>query len=361
MPEFSVIMPTYNFARYLEEAVGSVLAQTDPDWELIVVDDGSTDDTWAVLSAIDHPQITAIRHDHNQGISGAFNTGLAAATGTWICNLDSDDRYLPTFLQRQREFLRAHPDVDVTATWVREIGADGSPVSGTYEAWFNRHRDLNDPEVWIYQNPVCHNATAVRHSLHEELGGEHPQMRSSVDWEKWVRMLAAGARFGVIPEVLVESRVHGANMSHDPPAVRFQDWAIMTRDTLTGWLQRIGRDDLVARNLAHFLLEPRIADMELSELTELLGTATGLPPASLAGIAPGLRLAAVSQRDHSEEIAATLSAYAAHVQSLLADYSVLESELSSSRAQLAETRSQLATVLDSRSYRWGQKLRRVLP
>lgn len=361
MPEFSVLMPTHNFSQYLEEAVGSVLAQTDPDWELIVVDDGSTDDTWAILSAIDHPQITAIRHDHNQGISGAFNTALAAATGTWICNLDSDDRYVPTFLQRQREFLQAHPDVDVTATWVREIGADGAPAAGSYEDWFNRHWNLNDPEVWIYQNPVCHNSTAVRHSLHNRLGGEHPQMRSSVDWEKWVRLLADGARFGLIPEVLVESRVHGANMSKKPPAVRFRDWAIMTRDTTTGWLQRIGREDLAARNLAWFLQEPSIADMQTDDLANLLGTATGVPPTSLLGLADGLRSSAALHRERAEEVAGTLSAYASHVQSLLADFATLEAELSSTRAELTETRTRLESVLESRSYRWGQALRRVLP
>lgn len=361
MPRFSVLMPAYNFGHFIVEAVSSVLAQTDSDWELIVVDDGSTDGTWDILSAIDHPQVTAIRHERNQGISAAFNTALAEVTGEWICNLDSDDRYLPTFLQRQREYLDAHPEVDATATWVREIDAQGRPVVGTYEGWFNRHWDLNDPASWVYQNPVCHNSTVVRRTLHDRLGGEHTGLRSSVDWEKWVRLIDGGARFGLIPEVLVETRVHGANMSGQATTVGLKDWAALTRDTLDPWLQRIGRKDLAEQNLAHFLREPSLAQVPTDQLAELLGTATGLDPASLTQLAGGVRGSLAMQRERDQEVDAAMASYAAHVETLLADFAVVEAELAAARAELTETRIRLESVLESRSYRLGQAVRRALP
>ncbi len=368
MPLFSVIMPCYNYGHFLDGAVTSVARQTDPDWELIVVDDGSTDDTWTILSGFDNPQIRPIRLERNQGIAQAFNTALETATGDWICNLDADDRYLPAFLERQRQFLDNHPDVDVSATWVREIDAAGIPVSGVYEQWFNRHWDLNDPSVWIYQNPICHNSTVVRRSLHEELGGEHPAMRSSVDWEKWVRMLDSGARFGLIPEVLVESRLHGANMSQQGTRRALDDWAVMTRDTARPWLRRIGRDDLAARNLAQFLAEESLADMTSEQIAVLLGTATGLDPATLPHLAAGIREAASIQRDRAADVAEMVEAYDRHVESLLADYSAQQADLDAARMQLRECQAhlqqalvQLQSVRESRSYRLGQAARRALP
>lgn len=109
MPRVSVIIPTYNRADYVCEAIDSVLAQTFQDIEVIIVDDGSTDRTQEVLEAYED-RIRVYRQD-NAGVSAARNKGIELAYGDWIAFLDSDDRWLPEKLQRQMAFIAAHPDV----------------------------------------------------------------------------------------------------------------------------------------------------------------------------------------------------------------------------------------------------------
>lgn len=125
MPEVSIVLPTFNRVDVIGRAISSILMQTHQDWELIVVDDGSTDDTHARLEGLD----TRIRYltQPNQGVYVARNTGLAAARGRFITFMDSDDEWLPHFLALTTAFLRAHPDRHwVTTEFVEDLG-DGSP------------------------------------------------------------------------------------------------------------------------------------------------------------------------------------------------------------------------------------------
>lgn len=106
----SVILPTYNYAHYIEEAVESVLHQTLSDFELIVIDDGSTDDTPSVLSRIDDPRVQIVRTP-NRGLCAARNEGLERARGEFIAFLDADDRFRPDKLERQVRMMEAEPDL----------------------------------------------------------------------------------------------------------------------------------------------------------------------------------------------------------------------------------------------------------
>jgi glycosyltransferase involved in cell wall biosynthesis len=125
MPEVSIVLPTFNRVDVIGRAVSSVLKQSFSDWELIVVDDGSTDGTRARLDGLD-PRIRYIEQS-NQGVYAARNTGLKAAHGRFITFLDSDDEWLPHFLALTTAFLRAHPDRHwVTTEFVEDLG-DGSP------------------------------------------------------------------------------------------------------------------------------------------------------------------------------------------------------------------------------------------
>ena len=110
-PKVSVVVAAYNTGAFLREALDSILAQTHPAYEIVVVDDGSTDDT----AAICHSYGRAIRYvyQHNQGISAARNAGIRAATGDWIALLDSDDIALPDRLRRAVDAIQANPDTVV--------------------------------------------------------------------------------------------------------------------------------------------------------------------------------------------------------------------------------------------------------
>lgn len=119
----SVIIPTYNYGRFLPEAVGSVLAQTAGDLEAIVVDDGSTDETSAVMAGFTDPRVRCVRIE-NSGVSLARNTGLDLARGEFIAFLDADDRWRPDKLERQLALFRAVPDLGLVFTNLRRFSAE---------------------------------------------------------------------------------------------------------------------------------------------------------------------------------------------------------------------------------------------
>src|SRR5215203_4763031 len=117
MPTVSVIMPAYNVERYLSEAIDSVLAQTYSDFELVIVDDGSTDGSRAVAEGYRaaHPDRIVVVSQENRGLAGARNTALRVASGRVFALLDSDDGWAPTFLEAQMRWLDAHPDVAIVS------------------------------------------------------------------------------------------------------------------------------------------------------------------------------------------------------------------------------------------------------
>src|SRR5829696_6977365 len=124
-PLVSVVIPCYNQAHFLEEAIESVLAQSYKDFEIIVIDDGSTDDTGEVAGR--YPRVRLFRQD-NQGLAAARNAGLWRSKGEYLVFLDADDRLLPWALEVGLKHLRAHPECAFVSGYYRPIAVDGSPL-----------------------------------------------------------------------------------------------------------------------------------------------------------------------------------------------------------------------------------------
>src|SRR5688572_1010022 len=146
----SVVLPTYDRAALLPRAIASVLAQSDGDFELIVVDDGSHDDTPDVVAGIRDPRIRYVRLPANRGLPAARNAGLAVARGAFLAFQDSDDEWMPDKLERQRGVLGRHPEVDVVYGDMDRVAADGA---------VRRHRSpaivrgrLIDPATGFWQS-----------------------------------------------------------------------------------------------------------------------------------------------------------------------------------------------------------------
>jgi glycosyltransferase involved in cell wall biosynthesis len=207
-PVVSVIMPTYNQSAYLREAVDSLLAQTLRDWELLVVDDGSTDDTPAVLRAFaDETRIRAFRQA-NSGQAVARNLALRHARGRYVAFLDSDNRWLPDKLRCQVDYLEAHPEVDVLYGGIRLID-DAGAVLGVQE----RYRPTGT--IWrdlLVDNYVTFNTTILSRRLLQEYGGQDPDVRYGPDFDLWLRM-SPRCRFEYLPQVMCEYRVEGRRIS----------------------------------------------------------------------------------------------------------------------------------------------------
>ena len=181
-PRVSVIMPTFNRAHCLERAIDSVLDQTFRDYELIVVDDGSTDHTADLLKRYGD-SLKSI-HQQNRGVSAARNTGIRAARGELIALLDSDDCWLPTKLERQVDFFETHPQAQVCQTeeiWIR----NSRRVNPKH-----RHRKFSGL-IFEKSLPLClvsPSAVMVRKKLFDTVGLFDERLPACEDYDLWLRV-----------------------------------------------------------------------------------------------------------------------------------------------------------------------------
>jgi glycosyltransferase involved in cell wall biosynthesis len=214
MPLVSVIIATYNRARWLPGTIESVLAQTFRDFELIVVDDGSTDNTTAVLQPFDG----RLRYTHqvNAERGAARNTGMRIASGEFVAFLDSDDLWTPTKLEAEVASLRADPSLGLVysdALLIDELGT----VTGSLPRYRFRGDVLADV---VRQNFVPLSAHLLRRDAFERAGGfsEDRTMSGSEDWEAWTR-LAAICPFSFTGNVGLHYRVHAQGSVASPKAI----------------------------------------------------------------------------------------------------------------------------------------------
>ena len=183
MIKISVAIPAYNSAAYLQEALDSVLVQTFPAHEIVVVDDGSTDSTPEIARSYGD-KIRYIRQE-NQGSAAARNTAIRAATGEWIAFLDSDDVMLPEKLQQQAAVLEANPHLDVVYSAFTYLYPDGStremPVFPASELW---------PAI-RYRTPILPSTSIVRRAALLAIEGFNtgPSRRLVEDWDLWFRLV----------------------------------------------------------------------------------------------------------------------------------------------------------------------------
>ena len=204
-----MVIPTYNYARFLPAAVSSALAQTHTPLEVLVVDDGSTDETAAVLQPY-AGRIRVIRKA-NAGLSAARNTGIQEAQYPLLVFLDADDVLEPMMVARLLATLQALPPrFGLVACDARRIGVTGEPLPQ------RRYGCLLSREVTAAELIISNRfspAVLVRRAVFQACGGFDERLRSSEDRDMWIRV---AAQFGVYAqwEPLVGKRVHGANMSH---------------------------------------------------------------------------------------------------------------------------------------------------
>lgn len=218
MPRISVVVPAYDAMPFLPATIGSLLAQTETDFEAIVVDNGSSDGTTRYLAGIEDPRVRVVRLDENAGLSGGYNAGLSAARAPYCAFLEADDLWNSDKLARQAAVLDRESEVGLVYTWVELIDAEsrrsgrtiGRPIEGDV-----RQELLSDVVV------PCGSSPMMRRELLLAVGGWDEELRSSPDWDLYLR-LADLTRFRVITEPLVGYRQHRSNTS--------MDWRTTERD-----------------------------------------------------------------------------------------------------------------------------------
>lgn len=207
-PLVSIVVPCFNQGRYLGEAIESAWRQTYPHVEVLVVDDGSTDDTRQVVEA--HPGV-AYRHQANAGTAAARNHGLAASSGGLVLFLDADDRLLPDAVAIGVEHLLRRPDTAFVTGHARLMHADGSP-------WLVPPQEHGPPgyETLLRGNYVWTPGVALyRRTALEAVAGFDPRAGGSADYDLNVR-IARRQAIACHHEVVLDYRQHEANMTRDP-------------------------------------------------------------------------------------------------------------------------------------------------
>jgi GT2 family glycosyltransferase len=226
VPAISVVIPCYKQAEFLPEAVESVIAQTFTDWEVVIVDDGSPDQTGEVADDLArlHPtkRIRAVRQA-NAGVARARNAGIERARGSYILPLDADDRIGPTMLERTYRLLEEQPGVAIAYTDVQMFGDDNGVI---------RAEEFN-PTILPTANHLSY-CSLYRREVWEAVGGYNPNMVYGYeDWDFWVGAVECGYVARRIPEPLLEYRVRSATrtadaMAHDSELDRrLRRWAIV--------------------------------------------------------------------------------------------------------------------------------------
>jgi glycosyltransferase involved in cell wall biosynthesis len=205
VPAISIIMPFYNAAPFLEEAVKSILNQTWSDFEFIIINDGSTDGSEKIIQAFSDKRIKYFLNKENMGLVYSLNKGLEAAEGPMIARMDGDDISLPDRLQKQFEYLRMHPDADLVATQVQLINEKGQ-----HTGFWKEDRENNSPELirefLAINNCIAHPTILAKAVIIKKLGYRSSQGQAE-DYDLWLRWISAGKTIHKLNDVLVKHRI----------------------------------------------------------------------------------------------------------------------------------------------------------
>lgn len=240
MKMVSVIIPAYNQSRYLGDAIQSVLNQTCSDFEIIVVDDGSTDDTGRVAHQFD-PAIVHYFYQENAGLSAARNTGIRNASGEFITYLDSDDLFAPRKLELLVGEFERNPQMGFVAGQAILIDENGSPLDRIFDTPVPP-----EPSDLLYWNPFHVCSVMVRREWQQKAGYFDESLRAYEDWDMWLRLARLGCPMGWVPEPVSMYRFHTAQMTRDRQRMTTATFAVLEKtfqdpDLPAAWKQKKDR------------------------------------------------------------------------------------------------------------------------
>jgi hypothetical protein len=203
----SIVIPAYNQGHYLGAAIESALAQTYADVEVVVVDDGSTDDTKAVATRYADPRIRYV-YQQNRGLAAARNTGIRESTGALLTFLDSDDLFLPSKVEVLLAAMDARPGLGFVAGQAVLIDEAGQRLGETFE-----EGPPATPTDWLLGNPLHVGSVLLSREWQSRVGLFDEALRSYEDWDLWLRLARAGCPMGWVAQPVSLYRFHGAQMT----------------------------------------------------------------------------------------------------------------------------------------------------
>ncbi len=218
MPKVSIILPTYNYAHYLPAALESLLAQTYKNFEVIVVDDASSDNTKQVINKFlnQSDKIKYFKNRKNLGPAKNFNRGLSYASGQYVVFFHPDDLFAPQFLEKQVRILDANPNIGVVFCLSHTINSQGKIIGKQKSAYVKPVGLIPQPTAFsklIFGNYLPFLSAITRRKLVERIGRLHPQLSQFCDWDLWLK-ISQLTDFYLLPEYLSYYRIHPQSHSY---------------------------------------------------------------------------------------------------------------------------------------------------
>ena len=242
-PTVTVLLPVYNGSRYLREAVKSVLEQSWQDFELLIIDDGSTDDSAAIIKSFSDPRIRLIQNEYNVGVARTLNRGLELARGEYVARMDADDISLPSRLEKQLVFLSEHAEIDVVATKVELIDAAGRNAG----VWREDATMLAPEDIACClprANCIAHPAVMMRTEVARQYG-YWDQKSPAQDYNLWLRMAADNVGIAKLDDSLLKHRRHAQSVTSRSNLIAFGVKDIQVKSGFI--LQRLKRNKYLNR------------------------------------------------------------------------------------------------------------------
>ncbi|MBT5828641.1 MAG: glycosyltransferase [Candidatus Latescibacteria bacterium] len=209
MPELTVLMAVYNAEAYLREAIESILDQTFTDFEFLIINDGSTDASKAIISKYKDPRIHLVNNAQNMGLTSSLNRGLALTTTPLIARQDADDISHPHRLEKQVDFLNKHSNIALVGSQGYNFYTTGKKKEFMYRAL----EDLSIRWEFLFYNSFIHTAVMFRRdTMYTELGGYDETVNYCQDYELWSRCMRK-YEVANLPDALIHRRIHDASMT----------------------------------------------------------------------------------------------------------------------------------------------------
>ena len=206
-PKVTVLMPVYNGEKYLKESIESILNQTFTDFEFLIINDGSIDNTFKIIKSYKDPRIRLLENEKNLGLVATRNRGIKESLGEFIALLDSDDVAYPKRLKKQINFLESHSEFGIVGSWINIIDANGKLTS---VAWKKNFVPEKIPAILLFHNYFTQSSITLRKSaLPQEW--YRPGFSPAEDYDIWIRV-AEKSKTWSLPEILVKYRIHENNI-----------------------------------------------------------------------------------------------------------------------------------------------------
>jgi glycosyltransferase involved in cell wall biosynthesis len=281
----SVIIASYNYSRYLGRTLQSILDQTLQNFEVVVVDDGSSDGSPDVVRSFEDPRIRLHVHRKNLGSVPTYNHGAREARGAYITYLDSDDWIEPRKIEEQVRFFNENPEIDVVGTYVNFFEEGGKPHvrNDELQQWFNQQYDYTALQTWVGDNKVAGASVMLTRRFHERFGLRDPGFAVCSDFELWARAFTQGCRFGGVPLALTNYRLHEDSLSQRDPLITFVEISYLLHKHIWPQIDAVAAHHLKDQLIAWHRVHPTFQILEDGQRSRLLALLTETFPGLSCG------------------------------------------------------------------------------